>query len=337
MSDLLVSDLPTSDLLLDVRDLTVGFPAREGVVLAADRVSFRLLAGRTLGLVGESGCGKSVTLRSLLGLVPYPGEIISGEILWDGRDLRAVSRSELTRIRGTEISMIFQDPMSSLNPVFTVGDQIEETLRIKLGLGGREARERSIELLDHVGIPSAASRVRDYPHQMSGGMRQRVMIAIAIASRPRLLLGDEPTTALDVTIQDQILALLAGIREETGMSMILVSHDVGVVAQNSDDVAVMYAGRIVERGVSADVLGNPRHPYTLGLLRAIPGIEASEDRPPLIPIPGQPPNLAELPAGCPFQPRCPFVRDACAEVSMELDAPAPGHGSACPFVDGAPT
>ena len=332
-----MSDLPMSDLLLDVRDLTVGFPAREGVVLAADRVSFALPAGRTLGLVGESGCGKSVTLRSLLGLVPYPGEIIAGEVLWDGRDLRTVSRSELTRLRGTEISMIFQDPMSSLNPVFTVGDQIEETLRIKLGLGGREARERSIELLDHVGIPSAASRVRDYPHQMSGGMRQRVMIAIAIASRPRLLLGDEPTTALDVTIQDQILALLAGIREETGMSMILVSHDVGVVAQNSDDVAVMYAGRIVERGVSADVLGNPRHPYTLGLLRAIPGIEASEDRPPLIPIPGQPPNLAELPAGCPFQPRCPFVRDACAEVSMELDAPAPGHGSACPFVDGAPT
>ena len=323
-----------NELLLDVRELTVGFPAADGLVLAADRVSFGLPPGRTLGLVGESGCGKSVTLRSLLGLVPYPGEILAGAIVWDGRDLRTLPRAELTRIRGSEISMIFQDPMASLNPVFSVGDQLAETLRVKLGLAGREARERAVELLDHVGIPSPSTRVRDYPHQLSGGMRQRVMIAIAIASRPRLLLGDEPTTALDVTIQDQILALLAGIREEAGMAMILVSHDVGVIAQNSDVVAVMYAGRIVERGAAAEVLASPRHPYTLGLLRAIPGIEVSAGRPPLVPIPGQPPNLAELPPGCPFQPRCPLVRGACAEVSMELDVPAPGHGSACPFADG---
>jgi peptide/nickel transport system ATP-binding protein len=320
--------------LLDVRDLSVAFPARHGLVLAADRVNFRVEAGRTLGLVGESGCGKSVTLRSLIRLVPYPGEIIDGAILWKGRDLRRVSGAELTRIRGLEISMIFQDPMSCLNPVFTIGEQIAETLRLKLGAKSKEARERAVDLLDRVGIPSPAARLRDYPHQLSGGMRQRVMIAIAIATRPALLLGDEPTTALDVTIQDQILSLLAGIREETGMSMILVSHDVGVVAQNSDDVAVMYAGSVVERGPARAVLESPRHPYTRGLLGAIPGIEPRTDGARLVPIPGQPPSLVDLPRGCPFQPRCPLARPGCADVTMELDVPAPGHGSACPFSDG---
>jgi oligopeptide/dipeptide ABC transporter ATP-binding protein len=327
--------VPAAPWLLDVRDLSVAFPARRGLVLAADRVSFTLEAGRTLGLVGESGCGKSVTLRSLLGLVPYPGEVIDGEVLWRGRDLRRASSAALTRIRGLEISMIFQDPMSCLNPVFSVGEQIEETLRLKLGLKPREARERAVDLLDRVGIPSPSARLRDFPHQLSGGMRQRVMIAIAIATRPALLLGDEPTTALDVTIQDQILSLLAEIRGETGMSMILVSHDVGVVAQNSDDVAVMYAGSIVERGPARAVLESPRHPYTRGLLGAIPGIEPRSAGERLVPIPGQPPSLSDLPGGCPFQPRCPSARAECAEVSMALDVPAPGHGSACPFVGGA--
>ena len=260
----------------------------------------RLVGGPTLGLVGESGCGKSVTLRSILGLVPAPGEIIAGEILFDGRELRAVSRCELNGIRGTEISMIFQDPMASLNPVFSVGDQLTETLRVKLGLGGRDARS-AIELLDRVGIPSAAARMRDYPHQFSGGMRQRVMIALAIAARPRLLLADEPTTALDVTIQDQILALLAGIRAETGMAMILVSHDVGVIAQDSDDVAVMYAGHVVERGPPPTCWA-PAPPVHARPARCHPGHRALGVRSPPVPIPGQPPDLAELPPGCPSRP-----------------------------------
>jgi oligopeptide/dipeptide ABC transporter ATP-binding protein len=284
-------------------------------------------------VVGESGCGKSVTLRSLLRLVPYPGEVIAGSIFWMGRDIQEMSKKEMERIRGREISMIFQDPTSCLNPVFSIGDQITEMLRLKLGMTRQQASIRSIELLDRAGIPSPRRRLADYPHQLSGGMRQRVMIAIAIASQPKLLLADEPTTALDVTIQDQILSLLAEIREETGMSMILVSHDVGIVAQNADEVAVMYAGRIIERGTAAEVLYKPRHPYTRGLLNAIPGIEQSGRREQLEPIPGQPPNLTELPPGCPFQPRCPSVRDACSTVSLELDRPEPEHGSACPFLD----
>jgi peptide/nickel transport system ATP-binding protein/oligopeptide transport system ATP-binding protein len=245
-----------------------------------------------------------------------------------------MSRRELERIRGKEISMIFQDPTSCLNPVFSVGDQITEMLRMKLHMTRQKATERAFELLDRVGIPSPRRRLKDYPHQLSGGMRQRVMIAIAIASQPKLLLADEPTTALDVTIQDQILSLLAEIREETGMSMILVSHDVGVVAQNADEVVVMYAGKIVERGKVHEVLYKPRHPYTRGLLHAVPKIEHVGQRDPLEPIPGQPPNLANLPQGCPFQPRCPFVQDSCTGVTMELDSEDFAHGSACPFTDG---
>ena len=320
--------------LLKVQDLTIGFADRRGFLLAANRVSFSLPKDHTLGVVGESGCGKSVTLRSLLGLVPYPGEVIAGNILWMDSDLRTMPRRELERIRGREISMIFQDPTSCLNPVFSVGDQITEMLRVKLRMSRQNASDRAVELLDRVGIPSPKQRLTDYPHQLSGGMRQRVMIAIAIASQPKLLLADEPTTALDVTIQDQILSLLAEIREETGMSMILVSHDVGVVAQNADEVAVMYAGRLVEKGSAREVLHKPRHPYTRGLLNAVPKIEQVGQRSPLIPIRGQPPNLADLPQGCPFQPRCPFVNDKCYSVLMELDRPEPEHGSMCPFVDG---
>jgi len=321
-------------LLLKVDDLTVGFADRRGFLLAANRVSFSVPKDHTLGVVGESGCGKSVTLRSLLGLVPYPGEVIAGSIMWMGRDLRTLSKKELERIRGKDISMIFQDPTSCLNPVFSVGDQITEMLRMKLHMSRQKAFNRAVELLDRVGIPSPKQRLADYPHQLSGGMRQRVMIAIAIASQPKLLLADEPTTALDVTIQDQILSLLAEIREETGMSMILVSHDVGVVAQNADEVAVMYAGWLVERGAAREVLHGPRHPYTQGLLNAIPKIDQVGQRNPLVPIQGQPPNLANLPQGCPFQPRCPFVNERCYSVSMELDRQEREHGSTCPFMDG---
>jgi oligopeptide/dipeptide ABC transporter ATP-binding protein len=290
-------------------------------------------ANQTVGLLGESGCGKSVTLRSLMRMVPYPGEIVGGSLMWKGRDLRTLDRAALTAIRGREISMIFQDPAACLNPVFTVGNQMTETLRVKAGLDRRAARERAIELLSHVGIASARERLSLYPHELSGGMRQRVMIAMAIATRPGLLLADEPTTALDVTIQDQILTLLAELKDETGMAMILVSHDVGVVAQNCDVIAVMYAGRIVESGPAGAVVQRPRHPYTRALLAAVPGVDATPGRAPLNAIPGQPPNLASLPPGCPFQPRCAFRTEACAGFPVILDAALPAHGSACPVVN----
>lgn len=322
-----------SPALLEITDLTIGFADARGVLLAADRIHLQLSKNQTLGLLGESGCGKSVTLRSILGLVPYPGEVVAGQILWEGEDILKFPRRDMEKIRGKDISMIFQDPTSCLNPVFTVGNQIVETLQIKLGMPAADAHQRAVELLDHVGIPSPQERLKLYPHQLSGGMRQRVMIAIAIASQPKLLLADEPTTALDVTIQDQILNLLASLKDETGMSMILVSHDVGVVAQNCDVVAVMYAGKIMECGQAQEVIHKPRHPYTQGLLAAVPRLEAVKERRPLTSIPGQPPNLADLPPGCPFQPRCPFVRPECASIPVELDRSLPEHGSACPFVD----
>jgi oligopeptide/dipeptide ABC transporter ATP-binding protein len=320
--------------LLDVRELTIAFPAGEAPLLAADRVDFQVRAGRTLGLVGESGCGKSVTLRSLLGLVPYPGEVLSGEIRWLGEDLLAADKRRLGELRGSEISMIFQDPTSCLNPVFTIGDQMIETLRKRAGLGKREARERAVELLDRVGMPSAERRLGSYPHQFSGGMRQRVMIAIAISANPKLLLADEPTTALDVTTQEQILALLLEFQRENEMAIVLVSHDLGVIAETCDEVVVMYAGRTLEAGFGPAVMRQPRHPYTRGLIEAMPSLEVTGEVPPA-PIPGQPPNLADLPPGCPFQPRCEFRRDECATIPVTLDAELAEHGSACPFV-GAP-
>ena len=317
--------------LLEVRDLTIAFPAGEQLLLAADRIDFSVAAGRTVGLVGESGCGKSVTLRSLLGLVPYPGEILAGEIRWQGEDLRSSSQRRLAALRGTEISMIFQDPTSCLNPVFTIGDQMTETLRKRGGLGKKEARERAAELLDRVGVPSARERLGAYPHQLSGGMRQRVMIAIAISARPKLLLADEPTTALDVTTQEQILSLLMEFQAENGMAIVLVSHDLGVIAETCDEVVVMYAGRMLEAGLGAAVMREPRHPYTRGLIEAMPSLEVSEEAP-AVPIPGQPPNLAALPEGCPFSPRCEFARPGCDTIAVSLDADLAGHGSACPFV-----
>jgi peptide/nickel transport system ATP-binding protein len=321
--------------LLEVRDLTTAFPGSTGAVLAASGVTFSLGERETKGIVGESGSGKSITLRSLLGLVPEPGRVIGGEVLWNGKDLLQLSHAELRAIRGREISMIFQDPTSSLNPVFTIGEQIGEILRVKLGLARRAARERAVELLDHVGIPAAKERVDSYPHELSGGMRQRVMIAVAIACKPRLLLADEPTTALDVTIQDQILALLAELQDEFGMAMILVSHDLGVVAENCDSVAVMYAGHVVEDASASALFRAPRHPYTICLLKALPSLRVPGVRGRLAQISGQPPDLAQLPEGCPFRPRCPSSRDACAGVTMELASVGEAHTTACPFPEDA--
>jgi peptide/nickel transport system ATP-binding protein len=320
------------EALLEVRDLRVAFPTRRALVLAVNAVSFRLSAGRSLGLVGESGCGKSMTLRAILGLVPYPGEIVSGSIRLRGQELVGADARAYGRVRGLAVSMVFQDPGASLDPVFTVGDQLTETLRTRLGMDRRAAQRRAVELLDRVHIPSASTRLRDYPHQLSGGMRQRIMIALAIATDPILLLADEPTTALDVTIQDQILDLLAEIRADSGMSMIIVSHDAGVVAQSADEVAVMYAGHLLEAGPAADVLGRPRHPYTQGLVGAIPSLAARDPGVRLAPILGQPPDLGALSPGCPFAPRCAHVRDACAGIVVSLDASPPAHGSACPYV-----
>jgi len=318
--------------LLEVRELTVGFPSRRGVVLAANRVNLSLSYSRTLGLVGESGCGKSVTLRSVIAMVPKPGEILSGEVLWDGRDLIGRSSREMRAIRGREITMIFQDPGASLNPVYSLGVQISEIFRVRLGFSRKDAYDRTVDLLRSVGIPSPAERIRNYPHQLSGGMRQRVMIAMAVAPGPRLLLADEPTTAVDVTIQEQILSLLTELQQESGMAMLLVSHDLGVISQTCDDIAVMYAGYVVECGSRDEIVSSPRHPYTRALLAAELVFEPSEHRSRLETIGGQPPDLGDLPPGCPFQQRCPHAKQECSDVPMVLDRPAPEHGSTCPFM-----
>jgi peptide/nickel transport system ATP-binding protein len=313
-------------IALEIRGLTTTFSMPEGLLRAVDGIDLEVRSGEVLGLVGESGSGKSVTLRSLVRLVRPPGRI-AGQALWQGRDLIALPEAELRDVRGREIAMIFQEPMTALNPVLTVRQQIDENLAAHTALGRGERRQRAIELLALVGIPSAAARLDDYPHQFSGGMRQRVMIAIALASQPRLLLADEPTTALDVTIQDQILKLLLQLREELGMSVILVTHDLGVVAQSCDRVAVMYAGRIMEVGPVVEVFRNPRHAYTLGLLGSIPG--GGRARQPLRSIEGTPPALMGLPRGCAFAPRCAFATDACREGRPALVAVGADHFSAC--------
>jgi oligopeptide/dipeptide ABC transporter ATP-binding protein len=318
--------------LLDVRQLTVGFPTRSGILLAADRVDLALSPSSTLGIVGESGCGKSVTLRAIIDMVPAPGEILGGEVFWQGRSIVGPGASEVELVRGREITMIFQDAGAALNPVYSVGSQLSEVLSVRLGLSRREAAERAVDLLRSVGIPSPARRVRDYPHQLSGGMRQRVMIAMAVAPGPKLLLADEPTTAVDVTVQQQILALLLELQEQTGMAVILVSHDLAVIGETCDHVVVMYAGHVVERGEREEVIESPRHPYTRALLAAELVFDPERRRSRLETIGGRPPDLGQLPPGCPFQERCPAVRPACQHVSMELDRNWPGHGSACPFV-----
>ncbi len=314
--------------LLDVQNLKTHFFTREGVVQAVDGVSFTVDRGRTLGIVGESGCGKSVTALSIMGLIPRPpAKIVDGSVTFDGRDLTKLGERELEDVRGKEIAMIFQDPMTSLNPTFKIGTQITETIRRHFDVTKGEARQRAVQLLEEVGIPGAAERLDDYPHQFSGGMRQRVMIAIALSCQPKLLIADEPTTALDVTIQAQILDLLERLREERQMAMIIITHDMGVIAEASAVVAVMYAGQIVEQAGVLDLFDSPEHPYTEALLGALPQLEGTairEGR--LTAIPGRPPDLVDPPEGCRFAARCPYEgQDSCATRAQELREIRQGH------------
>jgi peptide/nickel transport system ATP-binding protein/oligopeptide transport system ATP-binding protein len=296
--------------LLEVRNLTIHFFTEEGVVRAVENVSFEIYAGEILGLVGESGCGKSVTGLSFLRLIPIPpGRVMSGDILFDGRSLLPLEEKEMEKVRGNDISMIFQEPMTSLNPVFTIGDQIMEAVILHQGLDKTEARKRAIEMLDRVKIPSPEKRIDSYPHQLSGGMRQRAMIAMALSCQPKLLIADEPTTALDVTIQAQVLQLLKEIQMEMGMSVMLITHDLGVVSEIADRVAVMYAGRIFEYGPIEAIFGKMRNPYTRGLMSSIPQLAEKKGR--LNPIPGQVPDPMNLPAGCKFHPRCYMMIEDC--------------------------
>jgi oligopeptide/dipeptide ABC transporter ATP-binding protein len=314
--------------LLDVQNLKTYFFTREGAVQAVDGVSFSVDPGQTLGIVGESGCGKSVTALSIMGLIPKPpAKIVDGSVVFDGRELTTLPDRDLEDIRGKDIAMIFQDPMTSLNPTFKIGTQITETIRRHYDVTKAESRRRAVELLEEVGIPRAAERLDDYPHQFSGGMRQRVMIAIALSCRPKLLIADEPTTALDVTIQAQILDLLEQLREEREMAMIMITHDMGVIAEVADEVAVMYAGQIVEQAAALELFDNAEHPYTEALLGALPQLEGTgirEGR--LTAIPGRPPDLVDLPEGCRFAPRCPYEgQDSCATRVQELREIRPGH------------
>jgi len=314
--------------LLSVDDLRVEFSTRRGTVYAVNGITFEVAAGETLGIVGESGCGKSVTSLAVLGLLARNGRVRTGRAMFGGRDLIQLSDRALRQIRGREIAMIFQDPMTSLNPVLTIGKQIRETLETHFGMNRKDAEARAVELIDRVGIPSAKARLRDYPHQFSGGMRQRAMIAIALACRPKLLIADEPTTALDVTIQAQILALLRELVAEENAALILITHDLGVVAGMCERVNVMYAGMFMETG-SADLLfASPRHPYTLGLLQSVPRLDAAR-RTRLHPIEGAPRNMLNAPTACPFQPRCRYEVEASREEVPPLVEIEPGHQVAC--------
>ncbi len=316
---------------MEVKDLTTRFYTDEGTVYAVNGVSYTLHEGETLGVVGESGCGKSVHALSIMGLIPKPpGDIPKGEVIFRGRDLLKLPPSKQRLVRGAEIAMVFQDPMTSLNPVLTIGRQITEALRLHLGMDNKQARERAAELLAMVGIPLAQDRLDDYPHQFSGGMRQRAMIAMALSCNPQLLIADEPTTALDVTIQAQILDLVRRLRDKIGMAMIWISHDLGVVAGLADNVQVMYAGYIVERGIAKDVYGDPRHPYTVGLLGSLPRLDRKRER--LFSIEGSPPDMRFLPKGCPFAVRCPFKIARCEEENPTLQLVPegrPDHVMAC--------
>jgi len=317
--------------LIQVKNLQTSFFTPEGEVRAIDGVSFEIGEGKTLGLVGESGCGKSVTSLSIMRLIPSPpGRIVGGEILYRNRDLLKLNKEEMRKIRGNEISMIFQEPMTSLNPVFTVGNQISEAIRLHQGLGHKEARQKTIEMLRLVKIADPESRVDAYPHQLSGGMRQRVMIAMALSCNPSLLIADEPTTALDVTIQAQILELMKELQERIRMALLLITHDLGVVAEQADDVAIMYAGKIVERARTAAIFARPLHPYTVGLLNSLPGTGAKKKKR-LEAIPGIVPSPLDLPSGCRFRDRCPKVGGICAKQEPELIEKEPGHTVACHF------
>jgi oligopeptide/dipeptide ABC transporter ATP-binding protein len=313
--------------LLEVTDLHVQIASRRGLVRAVDGVSLQVAPGQAVGLVGESGSGKSMTLRAILGVLPPEARVISGQIMFEGADLAQVSGSQLNRIRGTRIAMIFQEPMSALNPVMRVGRQIAEGPQVHLGMNRAQSAERALELMRRVGIPDAERRFRSFPHEFSGGMRQRVMIAMALSCDPALILCDEPTTALDVTIQDQILRLLARLCRESGTSLVFVTHDLPVVAQLCNQLAVMYAGEIVERGPVEDVLTRPRHPYTVGLVRSAPDVD--HVRSSLVAIPGSPPSLVNPPSGCRFHPRCKFAEQDCVETVPQLRLIDAGHATAC--------
>lgn len=316
--------------LLTVEDLQTHFFTEEGVVRAVDGVSLGVRPGETLGLVGESGCGKTVTALSILRLIPDPpGRIVGGSISFEGRDLVQLSEEEIRKIRGSAISMIFQEPMTSLNPVFTVGEQVAEGIRQHKKLSRREAWDEAIEVLKRVKIPDPDRRAREYPHQLSGGMRQRVMIAIALAMGPKLLIADEPTTALDVTIQAQILDLLLSLQAEMKMAVMLITHDLGVVSETADRVVVMYAGRVVEHAPVKELFDNPLHPYTQGLLESLPRLEAEKGGRRLQAIPGSVPNLLQLPIGCKFAPRCPKAVEDCWPTEPELRQIRRGHWARC--------
>jgi oligopeptide/dipeptide ABC transporter ATP-binding protein len=327
--------------LLEVRNLRTHFFTPEGVVKAVDGVSFSLSRGETLGLVGESGCGKTMTAMSILRLIHFPGKTVSGEICFfnskdgDGLgkpiDLLKASRTMIRRIRGAEIAMIFQEPMAALNPVFTIGNQITEVLRAHEKVSKREARNRTIEIMQSVSIPVPERRIKEYPHQLSGGLRQRAMIAMALVTRPKLLIADEPTTALDVTIQAQILELLLRLKEQFQLSLLIISHDLGVIAEIADNVAIMYAGKIVEEGPTTELFENPLHPYTEALLRAVPRLDLAGEKPDqLEPIPGSVPDLRLLPIGCPFQPRCKYEMGLrCGEAEPQMIEVRPNHRVRC--------
>lgn len=321
-----------ADRLLEVEDLRTHFRTPDGVVRAVDGVSFHIAPGETLAVVGESGCGKSVTSMSILRLIPEPPGKVTGRIAFRGRDLLSLSEREMRQIRGNEISMIFQEPMTSLNPVLTVGRQIRETLKLHQGLDDRTAEARAIEMLDLVHIPEARRRVKEYPHQLSGGMRQRVMIAMALACNPKLLIADEPTTALDVTIQAQILDLMRELKAKVGAAILLITHDLGVVAEMAERIIVMYAGRKVEEARATDLFRTPRHPYTRGLLGAVPklGSSLAADAPSrLAEIPGIVPSLKKPIVGCAFASRCSEATELCRQVAPAIEAKAPGHFVAC--------
>ncbi|GAA4957069.1 ABC transporter ATP-binding protein [Yinghuangia aomiensis] len=329
------ADFDDAEPLLEIRDLVVEFAGDEGAVRAVDGVAYSVRPGEILGVVGESGSGKSVTAMSVLGLIRRPGRIVGGEIRLRGRDLLGLTHRQMREIRGNQVAMIFQDPMTALNPVMTVGAQIIEALRLHdRKMSRAAARERAVELLTSVGVPQPEVRVGQYPHEFSGGMRQRAMIAIAIANRPQLLIADEPTTALDVTVQAQVLDLLRDARDTTGAATVIITHDLGVVAELADSVVVMYAGRVVEQAAVSELFAAPRHPYTLGLLAGVPTSEdEDEDDDDLASIPGTPPDMAHPPAGCAFHPRCPIARDRCRTERPPLAQAAPGHRSACHYAD----
>lgn len=316
--------------ILKINDLKVYFDTDDGVVKSVDGVDLQIMKGTTLGLVGESGCGKSVTCLAIPRLIPSPpGRVAGGEIIYKGRNLLELPEKEMEGIRGNDISMIFQEPMTSLNPLFTIGDQIKETIMLHQKKGDAEAHELTLQMLGKVGIPSPKVRINDYPHQMSGGMKQRVMIAMALSCNPEILIADEPTTALDVTIQAQILDLMQSLQDELGMSILLVTHDLGVVANIATDVAIMYASRIVEYGKVEDIFANPRHPYTLGLFTSIPVIGKRKEN--LYVIPGSVPNPLAFPQGCKFWPRCLFAKDICRTDEPHLEEIKEGHKAACHF------